>query len=239
MTADALNYRALTGAALAATLDDVARLRIAVFREYPYLYDGDLAYERRYLQSYRDNPSAIVVGAFDDGRLVGASTGTALKGHDPAFVGPVAGAGLDISRVFYCAESVLLAEYRGRGAGHAFFDMREARALASGHDISVFCAVIRSDVIRRNLRATGRWTPSGAPGAIGRWKARSRPSIGRRSERRRNLHTSSPFGGAGCRRDRANAPSFASPRPRQSASRRHSFASDRGFLLKNGASARI
>ena len=94
----------------------------AVFREYPYLYDGDLAYERRYLQSYRDNPSAIVVGAFDDGRLVGASTGTALKGHDPAFVGPVAGAGLDISRVFYCAESVLLAEYRGRGAGHAFFD---------------------------------------------------------------------------------------------------------------------
>ncbi|MDJ1018431.1 MAG: GNAT family N-acetyltransferase [Paracoccaceae bacterium] len=145
MTADALNYRALTGAALAATLDDVARLRIAVFREYPHLYDGDLAYERRYLHSYRDNPSAIVVGAFDDGRLVGASTGTALKGHDPAFVGPVAGAGLDISRVFYCAESVLLAEYRGRGAGHAFFDMREARALASGHDISVFCAVIRSD----------------------------------------------------------------------------------------------
>ena len=37
----------LTGAALAAALPDVARLRIAVFRAYPYLYDGDAAYEER------------------------------------------------------------------------------------------------------------------------------------------------------------------------------------------------
>ncbi|NBO21620.1 MAG: GNAT family N-acetyltransferase, partial [Rhodobacteraceae bacterium] len=45
--------RALTGPAVAEVLDDVARLRIAVFRDWPYLYDGDLNYERRYLDSYR------------------------------------------------------------------------------------------------------------------------------------------------------------------------------------------
>ena len=32
-----IEIRALTGAALEAALDDVARLRIAVFREWPYL----------------------------------------------------------------------------------------------------------------------------------------------------------------------------------------------------------
>ena len=32
----------LTGAALTEALDDVARLRIAVFRDWPYLYDGTL-----------------------------------------------------------------------------------------------------------------------------------------------------------------------------------------------------
>ena len=36
-----------------------------MFRAWPYLYDGDLEYERKYLQSYRDSDRAIVVGAFD------------------------------------------------------------------------------------------------------------------------------------------------------------------------------
>ncbi|MCA1775426.1 MAG: GNAT family N-acetyltransferase, partial [Loktanella sp.] len=76
-----LTVRALTGAALEAALPDVARLRIAVFRDWPYLYDGDLAYEEGYLQSYRDSASAIVVGAFDGDRLVGAATGTPLADH--------------------------------------------------------------------------------------------------------------------------------------------------------------
>ena len=38
--------RILTGDAVAGALDDLARLRIAVFRDWPYLYDGDVAYER-------------------------------------------------------------------------------------------------------------------------------------------------------------------------------------------------
>lgn len=138
-----LTFRTLMGMALEEVLDDVARLRIAVFREFPYLYDGDAAYERRYLESYRDNPDAILIGAFDGDRLVGASTGTALAQHDPAFVAPVEEAGLDVARVFYCAESVLLRDYRGQGAGHHFFDLREAHARALGADWSVFCAVER------------------------------------------------------------------------------------------------
>ena len=54
----------LTGAAATAVLDDVARLRIAVFRDWPYLYDGDAAYERDYLRAYT-NPGAVIVTARD------------------------------------------------------------------------------------------------------------------------------------------------------------------------------
>ena len=71
-----MRVEALAGAALDASLDAVARLRIAVFRDWPYLYDGDLDYERRYLAPYRDNPRAVVAGAFEGDRLVGAATGT-------------------------------------------------------------------------------------------------------------------------------------------------------------------
>jgi len=138
-----MRVEVLTGAALEAALDEVARLRIAVFRDWPYLYDGDLAYERAYLQTYRDSPGAVLVGAFDGDRLVGAATGTPMEDHADDFAAAFAGTGLDLATIFYCAESVLLPAYRGRGVGHRFFDLREAHARAMGRTRSAFCAVQR------------------------------------------------------------------------------------------------
>ena len=135
--------RALTGAALEGALDDVARLRIEVFRAWPYLYDGDLAYERTYLQSYRDSDKAIVVGAFDDDRLIGASTGAPLIDHAEDFAAAFDDTGLDLGEIFYCAESVLLPDYRGQGVGHKFFDLREAHARNLGFTKCAFCGVQR------------------------------------------------------------------------------------------------
>ena len=140
-----LEIRPLRGADLRAALPEVARLRIAVFRDWPYLYDGDAAYEERYLAPYAGSEAAIVVGAFDGSRLVGAATGTPLADHAEDFAAAFAGTGIDIARVFYCAESVLLPAYRGQGAGHAFFDAREAHARARGFTMCCFCAVLRPD----------------------------------------------------------------------------------------------
>ncbi|MBU3259075.1 GNAT family N-acetyltransferase [Roseovarius sp. PS-C2] len=133
----------LTGEELAKALDDVARLRIEVFRAWPYLYDGDEAYERHYLQTYRDSENAILVAAFDGTRLVGASTGTPMEDHAEDFAAAFDGQGIDLKYIFYCAESVLLPGYRGRGIGHAFFDAREAHARAMGRRYVAFCGVMR------------------------------------------------------------------------------------------------
>jgi GNAT superfamily N-acetyltransferase len=140
-----LRVTPLTGEALAASLPDVARLRIAVFRAYPYLYDGDAAYEEKYLATYAASPGAIVVGAFDGDRLIGAATGAPMEDHAKEFAAPFAERGYDLTRIFYCAESVLLPEYRGHGVGHAFFDHREARGRELGRRWSCFCAVIRPE----------------------------------------------------------------------------------------------
>lgn len=138
-----IRVEAMTGAALEAALDDVAGLRIKVFRAWPYLYDGDPAYEREYLQSYRDSERAVVVGAFDGGTLVGASTGAPLADHADDFAAAFEGTGVDLNDVFYCAESVLLPEYRGHGVGHGFFDAREAHARKHGFSKTAFCGVQR------------------------------------------------------------------------------------------------
>lgn len=133
----------LTGDALAAALPDVARLRIAVFRAYPYLYEGDVAYEERYLQVYRDSADAILVGAYDGARLIGAATGAPMEDHADDFGAAFAESGIALDRIFYCAESVLLPEYRGQGIGHRFFDLREAQARELGRDYAAFCSVMR------------------------------------------------------------------------------------------------
>jgi GNAT superfamily N-acetyltransferase len=145
-----LAVRRVTGEAIAAYLDDVARLRISVFRDWPYLYAGDQGYERDYLGRYARSRHAVFVLAFDGDRVVGASTGLPLADEAPAFRAPFAERGIDQDAVFYCGESVLLPGYRGRGVGHAFFDHREAHARALGLRWSAFCTVERpSDDPRR------------------------------------------------------------------------------------------
>lgn len=138
-----LRVETLRGAALDAALDDVARLRIAVFRAWPYLYDGDLEYERGYMQVYRNSDRTVLVGAFDGDRLVGAATGTPMTDHAQDFASAFEGSGYDLGDIFYCAESVLLPEYRGQGAGHRFFDLREEHARALGAKYTAFCGVQR------------------------------------------------------------------------------------------------
>lgn len=145
MNIEDIDVHALRGADLEAALDAVAELRITVFRDWPYLYDGTLDYERQYLATYRDNPGALLVGAFHEGRLVGASTSTPMEDHAPEFSAPLRALGIATEKILYGAESVLLRPYRGIGLGHRFIDLREAHARSLGRTHVAFCSVIRPE----------------------------------------------------------------------------------------------
>jgi GNAT superfamily N-acetyltransferase len=131
---------------LEAHLEDLARLRIEVFRAFPYLYDGSLAYEMSYLETYKACPESIVVLVLDGEKVVGATTGLPLDAETEEFQRPFVDAGYDPSKVFYCAESVLLPEYRGRGVYPQFFAEREGHARSLGRfDVCSFCCVERPE----------------------------------------------------------------------------------------------
>jgi GNAT superfamily N-acetyltransferase len=126
-------------------LNEIARLRIAVFREFPYLYDGSLEYEMQYLNDYISSENSLIVLASIGSEIVGASTGIPLAEADADFREPVEAAGFDPGEVFYFGESVLLPEFRGRGLGHRFFDEREIHAAKLGLCRTGFFSVIRAD----------------------------------------------------------------------------------------------
>ena len=139
-----LSIQRFSGAGLGACLDAVARLRIAVFRDFPYLYDGTMEYEQKYLRTYLQCPQAVVVVAFAGAEVVGCSTAIPMAFEEANFQRPFIDKGYDPARVFYCAESVLRPEYRGQGAGVRFFEEREAHARElGGFEWYAFCSVVR------------------------------------------------------------------------------------------------
>ena len=141
---DSLRLQRFSGAAIHPWLPELARLRIQVFREFPYLYDGSAAYEEKYLKTYVDAPDSVMVLVWDSERVVGASSGLPLAAETPNVIEPFLTHGYDPSRIFYYGESVLLPEYRGRGLGKRFFEERAAHVCELGRfDIACFCAVER------------------------------------------------------------------------------------------------
>lgn len=139
-----LSYLTWQGQAIASVSDDLARLRITVFRDYPYLYEGTPEYEKEYLKTYANADSSFLFAIYDQNKMVGATTCIPLQDETEEIKAPFKKAGYDISRIFYFGESILLKEYRGLGLGHRFFDAREEYAASfNTFETTCFCSVER------------------------------------------------------------------------------------------------
>lgn len=141
-----ITVRTLTDAEeRAAAIPALSELRIRIFRDWPYLYEGTTEYEAEYLAEFMREPGSALIVAQDGDAIIGAATASPMAGQKPEFQEPLRQMGLDFARIFYFGESVLLPAYQGQGIGHRFFDAREAAARAAGAAQTAFCAVIRPD----------------------------------------------------------------------------------------------
>ncbi len=141
----AVTITTVTGAGILPFIPDAARLRISVFREFPYLYDGSMEYEQRYLRTYSESEGSVFVVARDGDRVVGVSTGMPLAQETEEVQRPFREGGIPVEEVFYFGESVLEPAYRGQGIGVQFMQAREAHARSlPGIRRAAFCAVERA-----------------------------------------------------------------------------------------------
>jgi GNAT superfamily N-acetyltransferase len=141
-----LDIHVIKGPDIKQVMHELGQLRIDVFREFPYLYDGDLEYEQKYLKAYTESPGSIAVLALDGKKVVGASTGLPLIDETVEFRSAFKDSGYPVETVFYCGESILLPRYRGKGVYKHFFHEREEHARSLGRYKTItFCAVQRPE----------------------------------------------------------------------------------------------
>ena len=141
-----LSFQQYTGSEIRSVFDGLATLRISVFREFPYLYEGSIDYEKTYLNTYARSERARLFTVYDREQMVGGTTCLPLRDETADVQAPFIQAGYDLDTVFYFGESLLLPDYRGQGLGHRFFDEREAYARSFGTYLTTtFCAVQRPD----------------------------------------------------------------------------------------------
>ncbi|MDP3857605.1 MAG: GNAT family N-acetyltransferase [Stagnimonas sp.] len=138
-----LRYQTLLGEQIRSRLEPLAALRLRVFRDWPYLYEGTPDYERRYLETYCRSSAGLAVLVWDGEHCVGATTALPLREAHAEMREPFEAAGIATADILYFGESVVLEDYRGRGIGVRFFEEREDHARRLGLACCVFCAVDR------------------------------------------------------------------------------------------------
>ena len=129
----------------------LAELRISIFREYPYLYDGDMEYEKHYLQKFSTGKDACIILAFFKQKVVGALSGLALSAEDES-VYKVWLTFPEFNHVYYLSEILIEKSFRKLGLGNQMFDLMHEWVSSHFYTFSVLATVIRPD--NHSLRPT-------------------------------------------------------------------------------------
>jgi len=142
-----LKIEVYTGRAISEHIFEVAEFRIRYFRDFPYLYAGNLGYESEYLAGYAKDSSSILVKISDEGgKLLGVSTGLPLATDADILEGAVemfVNAGLAPKDYYYYGEIILDYSIRGHGFSRCVYSLQDSYAHARGFSKVAIATVVR------------------------------------------------------------------------------------------------
>lgn len=138
----AITEQLLTGTAIADGLDDMAALRLDIFLEYPYLYQGRREDELRYVRTYAEAPDACVILAYDGSAVIGAATGMPLVHEDAQMRDAFAGTAFPLNEIYYVGELLFRPAYRNCGLGQRLLARLESHIRSLGGYRTLTCATV-------------------------------------------------------------------------------------------------
>lgn len=145
-------FRALVGSEILNYVEEIASFRIRYFKDFPYLYSGNLAYEAAYLKGYsNDERSLLILVTNQDGNLVGVSTSLPLSTNSSILDGTgelFKRCGFNPAEYFYYGEIILDYSIRGKGLSRQILEIQDRYSISRGFTKVTLATVVResSDV---------------------------------------------------------------------------------------------
>ncbi len=127
-------------------IDELGSLRVKIFREFPYLYDGDLETERRYMSGFANSNKSVLIAVFLQEQMVGFIIGTALDSGLPITADAhdlFSSKNLPVNNYYYIGDLVLLEEHRSFGLATKLLKLIETFAADNGYCSTCFLTVFR------------------------------------------------------------------------------------------------
>lgn len=124
--------------------DELAKMRLEYFKEYPYLYRGDLENERKNFRNLADNWRSILLIALEGQEIAAVSTATPLdSGYVDVPQDIFRNMGFINQDLYYFGEIIVHQKFRGIGLASQIFKEQEDFAGILGYQAVCFLAVER------------------------------------------------------------------------------------------------
>lgn len=120
-----------TGESLENLRSFVVNLRITIFKEYPYLYEGNVKEENAYFDWFSKLPNTAIAVAYLDAKPIGFTSGTSFVDFDEHFQGSVdifTKAKLEAKNYYYFPEILILPEHDNDLINYRLFEALENHA---------------------------------------------------------------------------------------------------------------
>jgi len=131
---------------LAAEISVLMEFRLRYFREFPYLYVGTEEGEQKHVAGYIANPTARLILAWDNGKVVGVAIGTMLA-TETEILRQVSEqlpcCEVIPEQCYYFGEMIFVPEYRHRGIGKRVLEALKNAGKEQGASRFCFFAVAR------------------------------------------------------------------------------------------------
>ncbi len=156
MTAN-IEIKVLKGSEILPYIHQVAQLRITIFREFPYLYEGTVSSEEKYLKMYSRTKNSTFIIALDHEKVIGVVTGVPVAESMDEIKALFHEKKIPTDGVYYLGDIVLLKEYRKRKIGRDLFKAFEKSVRSTGkYQTMALCEIDRS---RTNLKKPADYIP--------------------------------------------------------------------------------
>lgn len=141
-----LNIEVHVGKHFLSYVDFLSQLRIDTFKEYPYLYEGNLEIESKHIRDFISDEKSMVVVAKVSNEIAGICTGTPLS-NNSEIISKLKKASqkkaLELDGYYYCAELIVLPKFRGIGLTRKLLEIQDKKIAEWGFKSTCLLTIVR------------------------------------------------------------------------------------------------